>query len=132
MKTVCLFILMLAVLYNPKVQAQEAITGIADTIQMQDAEFILDNDIVLKKKNPLKDVEDNLESYLLLTGLFRQYQLHNISLSKGLLQKLQNNKTLLAFPSLHCSFNTLERSTDVKARQLNTYFVYQRNYTILS
>ena len=93
MKTVCLFILMLAVLYNPKVQAQEAIPGIADTIQMQDAEFILDNDIVLKKKNPLKDVEDNLESYLLLTGLFKQYQLHNISLSKGLLQKLQNNKT---------------------------------------
>ncbi|MBC7430174.1 MAG: hypothetical protein H7336_16290 [Bacteriovorax sp.] len=94
MKTLSLFILTLLVLYNPKVQAQFANkAGQADVIQLQDAEYELDHNIILKKKNPLKDVNDNMESYVLLSKLFKEYQLHNIALSTALLEKLKNNKT---------------------------------------
>jgi hypothetical protein len=81
-------------LYNPKVQAQSAkpLTTV-DLAQLQDSENELDNNIILKTKNPLKDIDDNLESYIQLTNLFKKLQVHNIALSNALLEKLENNKT---------------------------------------
>ncbi|MBC7715241.1 MAG: hypothetical protein H7177_17985 [Rhizobacter sp.] len=96
MKTLSLFILTLLVLYNPKVHAQTMSPpppGAADVIQLQDTEYELDHNIILKKTKPLKDVNDNLESYVQLSKLFKEYQLHNISLSTALLEKLASNKT---------------------------------------
>ncbi len=93
MKTVCLFILTLVVLYNPKVQARDAFPGSVDVLEMADAEYTINHDIVLKKKNPLKDINENLESYTLLMKLFKDYQSHNLVLANELLTKLSNNKT---------------------------------------
>lgn len=108
MKTLCLFILTLTVLYNPKVHAVDANPGRADDIQIQDAEYTIEHNIEIKKKNPLKDINDNIESYVLLTKLFKEYQLHNIALATSLLEKLANNKTFSGDDLYH-----IKRSFDI-------------------
>lgn len=63
--------------YNPKIEASE-----------NDFEQIL-----LKKQNPLQNIELNLESFVKLLSLFKQYKKINTAQIENLLKKLQNNKT---------------------------------------
>ena len=109
---------MLLVLYNPKVQSQISIRpDLADAIQLQEADYELDYNIILKKKNPLKDVQGNLESYIHLSKLFEVYQLHNIALSTSLLEKLKNNKTFSGD-----DLYLIKRSFDIFSK-FNTKFI---------
>jgi hypothetical protein len=84
---------MLATLYNAKVESSTSIVGLADIAQIQMTEVEIEANIVLKKKSPLLDIDENIRAYLYLTDSFKEYKKHNVLLANILLEKLRNNNT---------------------------------------
>lgn len=89
MKTLCLFILTFVMLYNPKVQASDELMQIHP---LESLELEIER-IALVTKNPLIEVDQNLESYIELVNLFKKFRAYNIDLSYKLLEKFENNNT---------------------------------------
>lgn len=88
MKAIALFILTFLVLYNPKVKANEETAVHPLSIYEGDIDSIQ-----IKKKNPLKDINENLQNYARLVQIFTEFRSYNIHLSQDLLAKIKKNNT---------------------------------------
>ena len=60
--------------------------------QLEDFDLEIDN-IEIKKKNPLKDIEENLIHYTELVRVFKEFRVYNVTLSLKFLEKIQKNNT---------------------------------------
>lgn len=90
MKTLCLFILTFFALYNAKVEAQMSEFDIRP----------LDNytneltKITILKKNPIRDIEQNLVNFNELIHLYKDFQAFDTELAAKILEKIENRNTL--------------------------------------
>lgn len=89
MKTIGLFILTFLMLYNPKVKANEE-TVSSHPLLGYEADI---DSIQIKKKNPLKDIDENLANYTKLVHIFDEFRKYDVELARKLLSKIQNNNT---------------------------------------
>ena len=117
MKTLSLVILTLLALYNPKVEAEVTIHP------MERAFEDLDN-ISLVKRDPLQDIDENLESYKELVKIFKEFQTYNLTLSTKLLDKVQNHNTLSG-DDLYLIKRTFEIYFKLNSKMLDFGTLYQ-------
>lgn len=90
MKTVCLFILTLLALYNDNLRAN---TNEFLISKLQDTEERL-QDIKLERSSPMRNLLINTEEYYGLLDLYSQFRDYNLEISKKILTKIENRKTL--------------------------------------
>jgi hypothetical protein len=90
MKAFCLVILTFFALYNPKVSAKDQETTL-NTVENVETEL---DKIVLVRDYPMKNIDENLQSFTELIKIFKTAQAHNIALAEALLSKVQDHKTL--------------------------------------
>ncbi len=76
-------------LYNPKVKASDETAAVHPLLGY---EIDIDN-IQVKKKNPLKDIDENLANYTKLVHIFEEFRKYDVDLSRRLLAKIQKNNT---------------------------------------
>ncbi len=118
MRAISLVILTVAVLYNAKVQADSNLFSIRGTSVSKKATpqsisipelkddhietsgiHILENydseidNVKIKKKNPLKDIDENLVYYTELVNIFKRFRVYDVGLSLAFLEKIQKNNT---------------------------------------
>lgn len=113
MRAISLVILTVAMLYNVKVQAStdefnirpapmseidkaahldDGHLEISGIHQLENFDLEIDH-IELKKKNPLKDIDENLIHYTELMHIFDRFRVYNVELSLKFLEKIQKNNT---------------------------------------
>lgn len=100
MRAINLVILTLAMLYNVKVHADvdkgsflgDGYVELSTIRQLEDFDSAIDT-IDIKKKNPLKDIDENLVQYTALVDIFKNFRVYNVGISLKLLEKIQKNNT---------------------------------------
>ena len=84
MKTLCLFILTLVALYNPKVEAN---SSEIDPTLVENYNYQL-FEIKILKKDPIENIEENLLNFNKLIVLYKDFQNYDTELASDILIKI--------------------------------------------